>query len=321
MAAIRSDGTATIKVIAPGRGSSGYYAPEVLKRDGPKVFTKDLHVYWDHPTPAEEAERPERSLRDLAGTFVTDARYEEQGLAGPGLYADVQFFDPYRPFVEELAPHIGMSIRALGRTSIGEIDGERMPMIEQINTARSVDVVTVPGAGGQILSLYEAARSRVVEPQPHSGGEDVDETKLREAEAARDAALAEAQQLKADNAALLAENGRLREREVLAEATRLAGEIVSGAEGLHEITRARLVKEAVAGLQVKDGGSLDTDALKASAQALVDAAVAEYAAITESGQVKGMGGAPGGEARADLVERFKAIGLNDEQAALAAKGR
>lgn len=193
-------------------------------------------------------------------------------------------------------------------------------MIEQINTARSVDVVTVPGAGGQILSLYEAARNRAVETQPQSGGKNVDESQLREAEAARDAALAEAEQLKADNATLLAENGRLREREVLAEATRLAGEIVAGAEGLHDITRTRLVKEAVAGLQVKDG-ALDVDALKASAQALVDAAVAEYAAITESGQVKGMGGAPAREARADLAECFKAIGLNDEQAALAAKGR
>ena len=149
----------------------------------------------------------------------------------------------------------------------------------------------------------------------------MNEAQLREAEAARDAALAEAEQLKADNATLLAENGRLREREVLAEATRLAGEIVAGAEALHEITRARLVKEAVDGLQIKDG-ALDVDALKASAQVLVDAAVAEYAAITESGRVKGMGGGtPAGEPRVDLVEGFKAMGLNDEQAALAAKGR
>lgn len=316
--AVRADGTVPIKIIAPGQGSSGFYPAEVLERDGPGVFKAGTKMYVDHPTPTEEAERPERSLRDLAAELVTDARYESAGVAGPGLYADAKVFDPWKPFVEELAPHIGVSINAMGKYRVGEVAGQKTPIIDAIVAAKSVDFVTTPGAGGQILSIFEAARSRATQPQ--SGGIDVNEAQLREAEAARDAALAEAEQLKADNATLLAENGRLREREVLAEATRLAGEIVAGVEGLHEITRARLVKEAVAGLQVKDG-ALDVDALKASAQALVDAAVAEYAAITESGQVKGMGGAPAGGLRVDLAECFKAIGLNDEQAALAAKGR
>jgi hypothetical protein len=316
--AVGANGTMAVKIIAPGQGSSGYYPAEVLERDGPGVFKAGTKMYVDHPTPTEEADRPERSLRDLAAELVTDARYESAGVAGPGLYADAKVFDPWKPFVEELAPHIGVSINAMGKYRVGEVSGQKTPIIDAIVAAKSVDFVTTPGAGGQILSLYEAARSRATQPQ--SGGIDVNEAQLREAEAARDAALAEAQAAKERTEALEAENARLREREVLAEATRLAGEIVAGAEALHEITRSRLVKEAVAGLQVKDG-ALDVDALKASAQALVDAAVAEYAAITESGQVKGMGGAPGGEARADLVERFKAIGLNDEQAALAAKGR
>lgn len=318
--AVGANGTMTVKIIAPGQGSSGYYPAEVLERDGPGAFKAGTKMYVDHPTPTEEAERPERSLRDLAAELVSDARWEANGPAGAGLYAEAKVFDPWKPFVEELAPHIGVSINAMGKYRVGEVAGQKTPIIDAIVAAKSVDFVTTPGAGGQILSLYEAARSRVVEPQPHSGGEDVDETKLREAEAARDAALAEAQAAKERAEALEAENARLREREVLAEATRLAGEIVAGAEALHEITRSRLVKEAVAGLQVKDG-ALDVDALKASAQALVDAAVAEYAAITESGQVKGMGGAPDGGLRVDLVESFKAIGLNDEQAALAAKGR
>jgi hypothetical protein len=319
--AVRADGTMPIKIIQPGWGSSGFYKPEVLERDGPQVFTRGLQLFADHPTPTEEAERPERSIKDLVATLSKDATWNANGLKGPGLYAEAKVIDSWKPFVEQLAPHIGLSIRAMGRAVSGEAEGRKGPIIEGIVSAKSVDLVTAAGAGGEIISMFESARKRVVETQPHSGGDSgMDETQLREAEAARDTALAEAKAAKEEAEALRTENARLHEREVLAEATRLAGEIVAGAEALHEITRTRLVKEAVAGLQVTDG-ALDVDALKASAQALVDAAVAEHAAITESGQVKGLGGAPAGGLRVDLVESFKAIGLNDEQAALAAKGR
>jgi hypothetical protein len=303
--AVGANGTMAVKIIAPGQGSSGYYPAEVLERDGPGVFKAGTKMYVDHPTTTEEAERPERSLRDLAAELVSDARYESAGVAGPGLYAEAKVFDPWKPFVEELAPHIGVSINAMGKYRVGEVAGQKTPIIDAIVAAKSVDFVTTPGAGGQILSLYEAARSRVVEPQPHSGGEDVDETKLREAEAARDTALAEAQAAKERAEALEAENARLKEAELLDQATTVAGQIVNAAEALHEITRKRLVNEAVKSLPMKDG-TLDVDALKEAAQALTDAAVAEHAAITESGKVKGMGGASADADSGQLQESWKA---------------
>lgn len=64
--AVRDDGTVPIKVIAPGWGTSGYYPAAVLERDGPTVFAKGTHMYWNHPTLTETIERPERSLSDLA---------------------------------------------------------------------------------------------------------------------------------------------------------------------------------------------------------------------------------------------------------------
>ncbi|MGE4535418.1 hypothetical protein, partial [Halomonas sp.] len=67
--AVRRDGTVPIKIIQPGWGSSGHYSKAVLQRDGPKVFTKGLHMYIDHPTPTEEAERPERSVNGLGGVL------------------------------------------------------------------------------------------------------------------------------------------------------------------------------------------------------------------------------------------------------------
>jgi hypothetical protein len=156
--ALQRDGTVPLKIIAPGWGSSGYYPAEVLERDGPKVFKSGLKMYWNHPTATEEAERPERDLRDLAGELVSDARWDANGPKGPGLYAQAKVFEGYKGAVEELAPHIGVSIRAVGRARAGEADGRQGAIIEQLVQARSIDYVTEPGAGGKVLQLFEAAR-------------------------------------------------------------------------------------------------------------------------------------------------------------------
>jgi len=145
-----------IKIIQPGWGSSGYYPKDVLERDGSKVFTKGVKMYWNHQTTSEEFERPEGDLDNLAGEFISDARYEENGVAGEGLYADAKIFDKYQAVVKDLAPHIGVSIRASGIAEEGEVNGEKGLVIEELLNARSVDFVTVPGAGGQIVEMFES---------------------------------------------------------------------------------------------------------------------------------------------------------------------
>ena len=58
-----------LKLIAPGKGSSAFYPAEVLKRDGPKTFTKGTHIYINHATSAEEAKaRPEGRLAQTRGS-------------------------------------------------------------------------------------------------------------------------------------------------------------------------------------------------------------------------------------------------------------
>src|SRR5690606_40272476 len=69
------------------------------------VCSSDLFI--DHPTASESVDRPERSLRDLAGRLVSDARYE-----GDGLYADIEVYPHWAPIIDAMAEHIGMSIRA-----------------------------------------------------------------------------------------------------------------------------------------------------------------------------------------------------------------
>lgn len=156
--AVGQDGTAYLKLIAPGWGSSGYYSADVLKRDGPKVFGEGTKNFWDHQTESQEAERPEGSLRDLASVLTEDAHYDEKGPAGPGLYAKAKVFEQFRQPVDDLAKHIGMSIRALGKAKEGKAEGRTGAIIEGLTKGLSVDYVTTPGAGGKVLQLFEAAR-------------------------------------------------------------------------------------------------------------------------------------------------------------------
>jgi hypothetical protein len=144
-----------IKLIAPGKGSTAFYPAEVLRRDGPKVFRAGTHVYLNHPTAAEEAARPEGDVANLAGVLSSDAVYHESHAKGPGLFARMKVFADHAQMVEEKAPHVGMSIRAFGQQESGKTkDG--VPVLKELTSAESVDVVTRAGAGGMILT--EAAR-------------------------------------------------------------------------------------------------------------------------------------------------------------------
>lgn len=157
--AVGDAGTALVKLIAPGWGSSGFYGAEMLKRDGPRVFHEGLHMYWDHPTTTEERERPEGSLTTLAGALTENARWAESP-AGPGLYARVKVFEGFRPTLAEIAPHIGVSIRAFGRFEQGDAEGRTGPIVTELTAAASVDYVTLAGAGGQVVSMFEEAKRK-----------------------------------------------------------------------------------------------------------------------------------------------------------------
>lgn len=320
--AVRRDGTMAIKVIQPGKGSSGFYPAAVLERDGPKVFAKGTKVYVDHPTATESAERPERSVRDLAGEFVSDARWEAQGAAGPGLYADAKVFAPWQPFVEELAPHIGMSIRAQGRAKVGEVEGEPMRIIEELVSAQSVDLVTAAGAGGQILSLFESARNRVaVEMKPtYLEASMATDQELKEARDALTAKDAEVATLTEANTAKDAELARLREGQLLTEARAFVDKHLPA--DLPDLTHKRLL-EALSKNPVVTNGALDTDAFKTAIDEAVKAEVEYLAKITESGKVRDMGrdSTSDPDTKAALIEGFRRSGLTPEEAAVAAEGR
>jgi hypothetical protein len=135
-------------------GSSGYYPRKVLERDGPTAWPAGTLMYLDHPTVAEEAERPERSVKDIAAKIVSTPVYEADGL-----YADVEVFAHAAPVIESLADTVGLSIRGEGTGAIGTVAGRTGVVIESLDRGHSVDFVTRAGAGGKLVSLLEAARA------------------------------------------------------------------------------------------------------------------------------------------------------------------
>jgi hypothetical protein len=317
--AVRKDGSFPLRIIAPGWGASGYYSEEVLKRDVPKAFPAGTHMHFDHPTVTEAKERPERSVRTIAAVTTSKPVWNPAGQAGPGMYVEAKARDKHRADIEELAPHIGVSIVASGRRKAGVAEGRKGPVIEAIVAGASIDFVTQAGAGGQVISLFEAARGRAVS-EALEEGDDVSEQELKEA---RDAQAAAEQKASAAEAEL----ARLREGAILREARDIATEALAKVTDLPEITRERLV-ETVArdpSAHIKDG-KLDAGAFGAAITEAVKAEAAYLAKITGSGRVSGLGGAGEGTKVEESTKRLEAalgrgFGLSEAGAKSAAGGR
>ncbi len=250
-----------IKLIAPGKGSSAFYPAEVLKRDGPKVFAAGTHVYLNHPTSAEEAARPEGDVKNLAGVLSTAAVYNESHAKGPGLYARMKVFADHAQTVEEKAPHVGMSIRASGIAESGtKKDG--LPVLKELTSAESVDVVTKAGAGGMILT--EAAKTNSQEG----------EMTLQEAQAliAKETAKATAPLL---------------ERAIRADAKDEAMSVLETSK-LPDATKKKIVEASLKQIPTKDG-ALDVEKFRAIVVAEAKSESEYLALVVGAGRVVGMG--------------------------------
>jgi hypothetical protein len=275
--AVGQDGTAYLKLIAPGWGSSGFYSSEVLKRDGPRVFPAGTKNFWDHQTAAEESARPEGSLRDLASVLTEDAHWDDNGPAGAGLYAKAKVFEQFRQPVDDLSKHIGVSIRANGRAKEGAADGKKGPIIEQLTRGISADYVTTPGAGGKILQLFEAARGR----ESTQGDNDMDEATVKRL-------IAEA------TAPLIAENKKLKEAIAADEAPKVKrGKTIKRMlEGINlpGVYRDLLIERVKAKYPLTEAGVTDETRLKA----LVEKELGKIAEqlSKETGRVVNLGPAP-----------------------------
>src|SRR5690606_37479107 len=134
-----------------------YYPAEVLARDGATAWPKGTQCLIDHPTDDEDKARPAGSIKNLAAVLTEDAGWDE---ARQALVAEVRVFSLWREVLADMAEHIGMSIRAWVYADEGEVEGRKGLIVSSIPYGRSVDFVTVPAAGGAILSVLESAGAR-----------------------------------------------------------------------------------------------------------------------------------------------------------------
>ena len=157
-AKVSAKGDFPVQVITPGWGSSGYYSPEVVEAAAALVPV-GTHMYADHPTATEDADRPERSVLGIAG-YVTEAGQWDADRQA--VVAHMRFTPMFAPLAEDLdfLKTIGLSIRGSATdVTEGEAEGRRGRIIEGLHSIDSVDLVTRAGRGGKFLSLMESTRT------------------------------------------------------------------------------------------------------------------------------------------------------------------
>lgn len=168
-ATVAAPGRLLVRLIRAGWSQNGnLYSAEVLRaaaRD--RRYPKGILCYADHASEAEEDAYPSGSVKNLAGVLETDARWDEGEQA---LMAEVRLFAPWRESILDMAESIGMSIRAWVTGDHGQRDGREGFIVEQIVGGRSVDFVTVPAAGGGIVSILEAVGNTVPTAEARNAG-------------------------------------------------------------------------------------------------------------------------------------------------------
>lgn len=164
---VTAPGRVLVRLIRAGWSlNSNYWPAEVLRRDGPAAWPKGTLCYIDHAPEGEEEAYPSGSIRNLAATLTTDARWDD---AEQALFAEARLFHPWRDTITDMAAAIGMSIRAWVTCGTGEAEGREGEIIESIPQGRSVDFVTVPAAGGGIVSVLEAVGHRPAQEARNAG--------------------------------------------------------------------------------------------------------------------------------------------------------
>lgn len=153
------DGLFDVTVIKPGWGSSGYYSEAMLREHGPKVFTRGVAMFANHPT--EEEFSRGRDVTKIMAKIHEDARWEDGKLK-----AKIKVGAPYREFVEEYMETIGLSIFVEGNGVRGEAEGRSGFIVESLSENdpyRSLDFVVAAGAGGgvneKIIESFRAAEA------------------------------------------------------------------------------------------------------------------------------------------------------------------
>lgn len=169
-----TDGTYPVTLLTPGLGASAYYSESVIAATAPTAFPKGTHVYLTH----NRTENGEPSPEKLLGTLIADTSIRESDGAAVNRFKPLK---RWAEFVEEVHPHVGLSICAGGSATKGTIDGRQVLIAESIAYSRtnSVDMVSHPGREGS--GFVESAYAKYAEdnqPEPSAAGKQKEESNM-----------------------------------------------------------------------------------------------------------------------------------------------
>jgi cell division protein FtsB len=296
---ITDAGTALVKIIDPGIGSSGYYSAEVLKRAAEAgKFAKGTQMMANHMTEAERKARPEGDVRNVCMVLLEDGYWLDDGPEGAAVYAKSEIMEHERSFVKSVAKHTGLSIDGNASYHYGEVDGREMRIIDEILEVGTIDLVTKAGRGGQIVSIQEARRiSESATPTNHDNAAPPKDGPVEHTEEKTTVTEAEIKALKARNDALETENTQLKEAQKVIDlqpAARTAAREAIGDLSLPSIVADRIVESHATRPIIKDG-ALDKEAFQSAVKesAAEEARIAEAAYNWGGGKVEGMGATGG----------------------------
>lgn len=130
-------------VARPGKGSSGTYSEELFRRDAHKIIAPGAQSFINHDST--------RNPKDMIGVFPEAAYFDEGEKA---VVAELEVFSHWEKFVDEVGPHCGISLYALGEA---DEDGNVTAIVE--DRLNGADLVSRPGLVGSGLAekLYESA--------------------------------------------------------------------------------------------------------------------------------------------------------------------
>jgi len=326
------EGILPLRIIRPGFNESKerYYSNQSIK-DASRIF-ENTKMYADHPTPSEEKERPERSIRDWVSTLHDTRVSESQNAVGKAHIHSGWLKEMVQNLFEQgNLNQLGTSINAVGTATKQTIDGIETLYIESLTGGKSVDFVTEAGAGGQ-AGLKESISDEILDTElidlAMLKDARPDLVKLLEGEV-RENLKQEVKKAMENEERVKELEGQIEtlttERDTLKEAAEQAVKEKAKAEAQASI------KEAVDKAELPDAAKerlVERFKDSESAEGIEEAVKSEIdyiAKLSEAGKVKGLGGSkPDTEKDHEaLKESFKRLNpdWSDEQLKLAVSGR
>jgi len=317
-----SEGIVPVRFLVPGFNSSKsrYYTDNSI-RDAAKVF-ENAKMYADHPTKSELKEKPERSIRDWVAT-LKNTRVSEKGNAIGEAHIHAGWLKEMVSNLYEQGNinQLATSIFGIGRTTKGTIEGIATNIVEGIIKGKSVDFVTEPGAGGR-AGLMESANdvdiisySDLKEQRPdllklmeneilktrHGGKsmEDLEEQIKNLTESL--------EKIKNENTDLKAQIAESENQAKIAEVKAEINKLITESE-LPDVSKNRLEKL----WEGKESSEGLTEMIQEEKSYIESLNIVE----SKPAKVENLGKTA--KPKVNLVESFKAMGLSDEEAKLAA---